>query len=165
MSPQPKSEEVGVKKVMVLPPKISIKAKVQDKNDDYIISQVEKPHDGFDKEKLIEIIDFYAITQEKLNRKSWAFTVKAGEPAIKHSDTIVFTLFNSTQELEFNKNKEEFTMFLRDKLNNQFVAIQTELKEKEETLQKTIDPNQKIDNMIKENPLLIELMKTFKLDF
>lgn len=150
--------------MVVLPPKISIKAKVHDKNDDYIISQIDKPHEEFDKEKLLVVIDEYAVSQQKLNKKSWAFTVKAGEPAIKGGDTIVFTLFNTTQEVEFNKNKEEFTQHLRDKLNNQFVMIQTELKEKEEMITKTIDPLQKFDNMVKENPLLEELRKTFELD-
>ncbi len=153
------------KKVNVVGPKISIKAKVHDKSqDDYIISQVEKPHDSFDKEKLIQIIEGYASEQEKLNRKSWAFTIKAGEPAIKQEDIIIFTLFNKTQEVEFNKNREEFTHYLRDKLNNQFVMIQTELKEKDDTVVKTIDPVQKFDNMVKENPLLIDLRNKFKLD-
>ena len=99
-----------------------------------------------------------------MNRRSWAFTVKAGEPTIKEGDTLVFTLFNKTQEVEFNKNKEEFTQYMRDKLNNQFIVIQSELKEKEETLIKTIDPLQKFDNMVKENPALLELKNTFKLD-
>jgi hypothetical protein len=150
--------------VVVLPPKISIKAKVVDKNEDYIISQTEKPHDVFDQEKLLQVIDGYASSQQKINKKSWAFTVKAGEPAIKNGDTVVFTLFNTTQEVEFNKNKEEFTQYLRDRLNNQFVTIQTELKEKEELIVKTIDPMQKFDNMVKENPLLEVLKNTFQLD-
>jgi hypothetical protein len=161
---KPKTEETVQKKVVVLPPKISIKAKVNDKTDDFIISQVDKPHDEFDKEKLISIIDEYAAAQQKLNKKSWAFTVKAGEPTIKNNDVIVFIIFNTTQEVEFNKNREEFTQHLRDKLNNQFVVIQTELKEKEEVVTKTIDPMQKFDNMVKENPLLLELKKTFSLD-
>lgn len=159
-----KTEEQIQKKVVVLPPKISIKAKANDKAEDFIISQVEKPRDEFDKEKLLIIIDEYALAQQKLNKKSWAFTVKAGEPVIKGTDIIVFMLFNTTQEVEFNKNREEFTHHLRDKLNNQFVVIQTELKEKEEVITKTIDPMQKFDNMVKENPLLLELKKTFQLD-
>lgn len=157
-------EETVLKKPVVLPPKISIKAKNTEKTDDYIISQIEKPHDEFDKEKLLVIIDEYAAAQQKLNKKSWAFTVKAGEPAIKGTDVIVFTLFNKTQEVEFNKNREEFTQHLRDKLNNQFVFIQTELKEKEELIAKTINPMEKFDNMVKENPLLLELKNTFQLD-
>jgi len=161
---KPKAEETVQKKVVVLPPKISIKSKVNDKSEDFIISQVEKPRDEFDKEKLLIIIDEYAISQQKLNKKSWAFTVKAGEPAIKANDTIVFIIFNTTQEVEFNKNREEFTQHLRDKLNNQFVVIQTELKEKEEVITKTINPMEKFDNMVKENPLLLELKKTFSLD-
>lgn len=152
------------KKVQVLPPKISIKAKAHEKSEDYIISQVEKPHEEFDKEKLIAIIEEYATSQIKLNRKSWAFTIKASEPTLKEHDVVVITLFNKTQEVEFNKNREEFTQYLRDKLNNQFVAIQTELKEKEETAAKTIDPNQKFENMLKENPLLKELREVFKLE-
>jgi len=90
--------------------------------------------------------------------------VKAGEPAIKGNDIIVFIIFNTTQEVEFNKNREEFTHYLREKLDNQFVVIQTELKEKDEVVTKTIDPMQKFDNMVKENPLLLELKKTFHLD-
>lgn len=159
-------EEIpAAKKLAVLPAKISIKAKNQHKNnDDHIISQVEKPRDEFNTDQLMLIINQYAIEQEKLNRKSWAFTIKAGQPAIKHHDHVIFTLFNKTQEVEFNKNREEFTQFLRDQLNNQFIIIETELKEKEELIAKTIDPLQKFDNMVKENPLLIDLRNTFNLD-
>lgn len=153
------------KKVAVMPAKISIKAKTHSKNnEEHIISQIEKPHDPFDDEKLLKVIETYAGEQEKLNRMSWAFTVKDGQPAIKHHDHVIFTLYNKTQEVEFNKNREEFTQFLRDQLNNQFIIIETELKEKEELVTKSIDPLQRFDNMVKENPLLIELRNTFNLD-
>lgn len=163
--PLPVVENQATKKVVVMPAKISIKAKSHSKNnDEHIISQVEKPHDSFDEDKLHSIIDTYAGVQEKLNRMSWAFTVKAGQPTIKHLDHVIFTLFNKTQEVEFNKNREEFTQYLRDHLNNQFIIIETELKEKEEIIAKSIDPVQRFDNMVKENPLLNELRNTFNLD-
>jgi hypothetical protein len=149
---------------VILPPKISIKAKVHGKQDDHIISQVEKPHDEFNHDILIPILEKYIVEQVRLNRKGWAYTVKPAESKIKEKDIIIFSIDNSAQQVEFNKNKEEFTQFLRDQLNNQFVTIQSEYKEKEETMMKTIDPLQKFDNMVKENPLLVDLKNTFKLD-
>ncbi len=150
--------------MQVVGPKISIKAKVNEKSaDDHIISQIEKPHELFDKELLKKTLEVYIGEQVKLNRKSWAYTIKPDDAVIKE-DTVIFMIDNSPQEIEFNKNKEEFTQYLRDKLNNQFIAIQTEKREIEEMTAKTIDPVQKFENMVKENPVLLELKNTFHLD-
>jgi hypothetical protein len=159
-----KTADAEPKKVKILPPKISIKAKQQDKHDDFIISQVEKARNAFDKETLKPVLEQYISEQLKLNRKSWAYTLKPDEIVIKDPEIIVFAINNKAQEVEFNKNREDFTHYLRKLLNNEYITITSELKELENVIVKTIDPNEKFNNMVQENPVMLELKNTFNLE-
>jgi len=161
---QVKKADAEPQKIKILPPKISIKGKQNDKPDDYIISQVEKPRNLFDKEILKPVLEKYVLDQLKLNRKSWAYTIKPDEAIIKENELIVFAINNKAQEVEFNKNREDFTQYLRDQLNNQYISIVSELKEKEAVLIKTIDPFEKFNHMADENPVINELKNTFNLE-
>lgn len=148
----------------ILPPKISIKAKHHEKKDEFIISQVERPRTEFSLETLKPVLEKYISEQLKLNRKSWAYTIKPEEAAIKDQELIVFAINNKAQEVEFNKNKEDFTQYIRDLLNNQYITITSELKEVESVVVKTIDPYEKFNNMVNENPVMQELKNTFNLE-
>ena len=161
---QVKTVDSEPKKVKILPPKISIKAKLTDKHEDFIISQIEKARTAFDKETLKPVLEQYIAEQLKLNRKSWAYTLKPDEIVIKESEMIVFAINNKAQEVEFNKNREDFTQYLRTLLNNEYITITSELKELENIIVKTIDPNEKFNNMVQENPVMLELKDRFNLE-
>jgi hypothetical protein len=110
------------------------------------------------------VLEKYIADQLKLNKKSWAYTLKPDEVILKENDTIVFSINNSAQEVEFNKNREDFTQYLRDQLNNQYISIVAELREKETVVVKTIDPYEKFNNMVQENAAMLELKNTFNLE-
>lgn len=110
------------------------------------------------------VLDQYIAEQLKLNRKSWAYTLKPDEITIKDPEVIVFAINNKAQEVEFNKNREDFTNYLRKLLNNEYITIVSELKEMENVVVKTIDANEKFNNMVQENPVMLELKNTFNLE-
>jgi hypothetical protein len=110
------------------------------------------------------VLEKYIAEQLKQNRKSWAYTIKPDEVSVRETDLIVFAITNKAQEVEFNKNREDFTQYIRDLLNNQYITITSELKELETVIVKTIDPYEKFNNMVQENPVLQDLKNTFNLE-
>lgn len=99
-----------------------------------------------------------------MKKVSWAYTVSTSKISHLSQDEILFTLYNKTQEVEFNKNREELVQFLREKLDNEFITIDTEMQEVEESAPKAFDPEERYGNMVKENPLLQKLKEKFDLD-
>jgi DNA polymerase III subunit gamma/tau len=85
-------------------------------------------------------------------------------PELKDNFQIVFNLSNPLQEDELQKIKFNLVNFLRQKLLNSKLDLNTSLKETKQT-QKFFNDKEKFEHMAQKNPNLVKFKQIFGLDF
>ena len=84
-------------------------------------------------------------------------------PVLADSFKIQFTLPNKLMQDQFKKGRPKLLKFLREKLNNYGISIESKVNE---TIEKKFayTPQEKYNKLKEMNPLLEKLRQTFELD-
>jgi DNA polymerase-3 subunit gamma/tau len=92
-------------------------------------------------------------------------TLKSHLPEIQEEYEILLILDNNDQKDEFQKDiKQDILVFLREKLKNNMILINTSVKTDDEQV-KLYTSEEKYEHMLKKNPDLGKLKQDFNLDF
>lgn len=79
------------------------------------------------------------------------------------NNTIILPLNNTLLIAQLNDYKEDLMQYIRAKLNNFSITLETKIVKEEET-QMLYTSQQKFDHLIKEHPMLEELKKRLGLE-
>ncbi len=93
-------------------------------------------------------------------------TLKSHLPEIQEEYEILLILDNNDQKDEFQKDiKQDILVFLREKLKNDMILINTSVKTDDDEQIKLYTSEEKYEHMLKKNPDLGKLKQDFNLDF
>ena len=122
-----------------------------------------KPRDPFQPEDLKKRWDEYAQNLQNKNRSSLASTMMTCKPELGEKFRLKVVLDNKVQQNELNQEKVEILTFLREKLNNYGIQIDTEVRV--EVQKKRYYTNrERFDRLVELNPKLQELRNRLNLD-
>lgn len=82
---------------------------------------------------------------------------------VKEDTRVIFPLSHKAQEIMLDEIRMEMTQFLRKKLRNRDLLIQTEIKVNENA-RKPFSAQEKFEQLAKENPDLLTFKNRFNLD-
>jgi DNA polymerase-3 subunit gamma/tau len=121
------------------------------------------PKDVFTQEVLQKLWKEYTNLLQQKGERSMASIIGTDVPILKENYKIEFTLPNKLMQDQFHKGRLKLMEFLREKLNNFSIAIDTKVNE---TVEKKFayTPQEKFNKMKEMNPLLEKLRQTFELD-
>ena len=121
------------------------------------------PKDVFTEKKLQELWKTYITILQKKGESSMASIVGTDVPVLADSFKIQFTLPNKLMQDQFKKGRPKLLKFLREKLNNYGISIESKVNE---TIEKKFayTPQEKYNKLKEMNPLLEKLRQTFELD-
>ena len=83
---------------------------------------------------------------------------------LSDSNNLTITLDNKVQEEVLMNEKTEIISFLRDKLNNDMISLQTEIKELEQHEVKAYTDEDKFKKMAEKQPVLLQMKDEFNLE-
>jgi DNA polymerase III subunit gamma/tau len=104
----------------------------------------------------------------KLNKPRLFNTLSSCAPKISENFTIKICLINDLQESIFNDVKSDFLDFLKNKLENDFITLVTEIEAKPEErplANRLYTDDDKFKFLCEQNPNLLIMKEVFKLDF
>ncbi|QOD61044.1 DNA polymerase III subunit gamma/tau [Polaribacter haliotis] len=121
------------------------------------------PKDIFTEKQLQGFWKEYTTFLIKKGERSMASIVGTDVPKLNDAFKISFTVPNKLMQDQFLKGRPKLLKFLREKLNNYGIDIQTILNE---TVEKKFayTPQEKYNKLKEKNPLLDKLRQTFELD-
>jgi DNA polymerase-3 subunit gamma/tau len=137
--------------------KATIKKKAVDENFD------QHPKDIFTEEVLQKIWKEYTVLLQKKGERSMASIIGTDAPIVGENFKIDFTLPNTLMQDQFHKGSPKLLKFLREKLNNYGISINTKVNEIVEK-KFAYTPQEKFYKLKEMNPLLEKLRQTFELD-
>ncbi len=121
-----------------------------------------KPRTPFTPEQLKATWDEYATIIKEQGKKSFHSTLTLTQPVLKEDFLVELTIANAVQEKDFDREKSDLVAFIRQKLNNYGIQLQTTLAEKVTVEHKT--PKEQFKEMAQSNPSLIKLYEQLDLD-
>lgn len=142
---------------------IALKKEAKEKNKPTIIVS-ELPQNPFKQKDLELLWKQYIETIKKDGKSNMASILFMNSPILSDNFQISFEVANEMNKSELIKEMEELLPYLRNHLNNQILSISIGISEniKEETI---FSSPEKYQHLLKINPVLDTLRKTFYLDF
>ena len=121
------------------------------------------PKDIFTEQQLQDLWKEYVAILQAKGERSMASIVGTDAPKLLEKFLVSFTLPNKLMQDQFLKGRTPITKFLREKLNNYGLSIETKVNE---TIEKKFayTPQEKFNKMKELNPLLEKLHRIFDLD-
>lgn len=101
------------------------------------------------------------ITQ---SNKRLASIMDIHRPQLKDNTVVYLQLKNVTQQKELNNEKSRIFGFLRRKLKNAYLSLETEVVNNEKTVTKAFTAAERAKLMADKNPTLLLLKNKFDLD-
>lgn len=126
--------------------------------------QTELPEDAFDESRLLEVWQQYAEQQSLDGNRQMFTTLTMNKPKLKDGFIVELIIHNQAQENLMLENKVSLVDFIRKKLNNYKVILNTVIEEQ------AVDPDQAFTNkeryqkMVEKNPDLDEMRKQLGLE-
>ncbi len=161
VAPKPKT----VPKPHPLPPLgISIKAKADKSKKECPTS--EKPTNEapecapLNQEEMLCAWEEFAESKEDFSRQ----TLEMANPIVKGESLIEVTLDNAFQQNKIEEIQPELLAFLRTELRNSSIILQIALTAKEQSDSRVFTAEDKLQDLLKENTALLNLMEALDLD-
>lgn len=141
----------------------SLKLKKQAREEkDLIESEKKKSSDIFNLNTLKDKIKKYSKKINDLGKKSLSSLLEMNEPTLEEN-SITFTLPSKISLIEFEKEREAFTIFLQKELNNYNIKVLSKIEEKKNG-DYFSSPTEKLTKLIEINPLVGKFKEDLKLD-
>ena len=141
----------------------SLKLKKQAREEkDLIESEKKKSSDIFNLNSLRDKIKKYSKKINDLGKKSLSSLLEMNEPTLEEN-SITFTLPSKISLIEFEKEREAFTIFLQKELNNYNIKVLSKVEEKKNGHYFS-SPTEKLTKLIEINPLVGKFKEDLKLD-
>ena len=141
----------------------SLKLKKQAREEkDLIESEKKKSSDIFNLNSLRDKIKKYSKKINDLGKKSLSSLLEMNEPTLEEN-SITFTLPSKISLIEFEKEREAFTIFLQKELNNYNIKVLSKVEEKKNG-DYFSSPAEKLTKLIEINPLVGKFKEDLKLD-
>jgi DNA polymerase-3 subunit gamma/tau len=141
----------------------SLKLKKQAREEkDLIESEKKKSSDIFNLNSLRDKIKKYSKKINDLGKKSLSSLLEMNEPTLEEN-SITFTLPSKISLIEFEKEREAFTIFLQKELNNYNIKVLSKVEEKKNG-DYFSSPTEKLTKLIEINPLVGKFKEDLKLD-
>ena len=141
----------------------SLKLKKQAREEkDLIESEKKKSSDIFNLNSLRDKIKKYSKKINDLGKKSLSSLLEMNEPTLEEN-SITFTLPSKISLIEFEKEREAFTIFLQKELNNYNIKVLSKVEEKKNG-DYFSSPSEKLAKLIEINPLVGRFKEDLKLD-
>lgn len=125
-------------------------------------SEADLPREPFTETDMRLMWDKFAKRLSDSGQKIMSTYMQINEPALKGT-TITLELPNEGSKVDFDNNKHDLLGYLRNKLNNHDVIIDTHVNEKTER-KYAFTPEEKYEKLKALNPAIELLRKTFDLD-
>ena len=124
-----------------------------------------KEKDAFTFEELMIHWNQFAKDADKKNRKTLFTALTKTQPVLKDDFMIIHTLDNKPLFDNFLKEKQDFLDFLKKKLNNYSITIQSKLEKNESSEVFLYTDKEKFKKFAEQHPELLYLKKKLHLDF
>ncbi|MFN4235428.1 MAG: DNA polymerase III subunit gamma/tau [Bacteroidia bacterium] len=135
----------------------------QDKKDEDKLLNTSGPATPFTVDELSKFILEYANSDKVTGKKSLELALKFKKPHLNEDFSVVITVENEVQRNALRADLTEFTLFLREKLNNYKIVTSIEVAEGD-TTKKSYTPRERFQKMAEKNPNLITLYNKLDLD-
>jgi DNA polymerase-3 subunit gamma/tau len=158
-----KSDNTAVKKKVKFSG-FSIKQTIQ-KQAEETEEEERKEKDAFTYEDLMIHWNQFAKDADKKNRKTLCTALTKTQPVLEDNFMIIHTLDNKPLYDNFNKEKQDFLDFLKKKLNNYSISIQSKLEKNESSEVFLYTDKEKFKKFAEQHPELLYLKEKLHLDF
>ncbi|MFN7013573.1 MAG: DNA polymerase III subunit gamma/tau [Bacteroidia bacterium] len=138
-------------------------AEKQEKKDEDKLLNTSGPVIPFTVEDLSKHIAAYANSDKVAGKKSLELALKYRKAKLNDDFLIVITVENEVQRNAIKAELSEFTLYLREKLNNYKIVTTIEVAEGD-TVKKNYTPRERFQKMAEKNPNLITLYNKLDLD-
>lgn len=138
-------------------------AEKQEKKDEDKLFNTSGPDTPFTVDELSKYILEYANSDKVAGKKSLELALKFKKPHLNEDFSVVITVENEVQRNALRADLTEFTLFLREKLNNYKIVTCIEVAEGD-TTKKNYTPRERFQKMAEKNPNLITLYNKLDLD-
>lgn len=138
-------------------------AEKQVKNDEDKLLNTSGPVKPFTEDDLQKHIAAYANSEKVVGKKSLELALKFRKAKLNDDFSIVITVENEVQRNAIRSELTEFTLYLREKLNNYKIVTTIEVAEGD-TVKKGYTPRERFQKMAEKNPNLITLYNKLDLD-
>jgi DNA polymerase-3 subunit gamma/tau len=138
-------------------------AEKQVKNDEDKLLNTSGPVTPFTEDELQKHIAAYANSEKVVGKKSLELALKFRKAKLNDDFSIVITVENEVQRNAIRAELTEFTLYLREKLNNYKIVTTIEVAEGD-TVKKGYTPRERFQKMAEKNPNLITLYNKLDLD-
>lgn len=138
-------------------------AEKQVKNDEDKLLNTSGPVTPFTEDDLQKHIAAYANSEKVLGKKSLELALKFRKAKLNDDFSIVITVENEVQRNAIRAELTEFTLYLREKLNNYKIVTTIEVADGD-TVKKGYTPKERFQKMAEKNPNLITLYNKLDLD-
>ena len=152
----------GIKNISALSISSLKLKKLAKEEKDFIEAKKKKSTDEFDMNDLKNKIDLYSKKINEMGKKSLSSIILINDPTIE-KNSITFTLPSKASLNEFEIEKENFTKFLRNELNNYEIKILSKIEEKKNQ-EYYSSPTEKLAKLVEINPLVGKFKDDLKLD-
>lgn len=154
------NEGVQKKTISINLDSLDQKKENEDRKEELIVKRKE----SFDQEKLNELIIELSQIKSKEGKHNLSSILVEKKILLSDSNNLTITLDNKVQEEVLMNEKTEIISFLRDKLNNDMISLQTEIKELEQHEVKAYTDEDKFKKMAEKQPVLLQMKDEFNLE-
>lgn len=138
-------------------------AEKQEKKDEDKLLNTLGPATPFTLEDLTKHIAAYANSDKVTGKKSLELALKFRPAQLKDDFSVLITVENEVQRNALRVELTEFTLYLREKLNNYKIVTTIEVAQGD-TTKKSYTPRERFQKMAEKNPNLITLYNKLDLD-
>lgn len=138
--------------------------KTLEKNEQQNEEIINTAKDAFTLDDLMPLWQTQAELAKKEGKKSYHASLTKNQPILKENFVIELIVNNRVQEETVHKEKPALLEFLKEKLNNYSIQINTIVVEQEKEVHLYTDKD-KFTELLKKNPDLLYLKEKFNLDF
>lgn len=138
-------------------------AEKQVKNDEDKLLNTSGPVTPFTEDDLQKHIAAYANSEKVVGKKSLELALKFRKAKLNDDFSIVITVENEVQRNAIRAELTEFTLYLREKLNNYKIVTTIDVADGD-TVKKGYTPRERFQKMAEKNPNLINLYNKLDLD-
>jgi len=145
--------------------KLSISSHLEEKESDdkkVVIDYSNMPKDSFTYEQMLKHWNDYADMLNKQGEQLLYLAMKREKPVLQ-DNTIICSLLNNSLVARFEAENVKLLQFIREKLNNFSINIDTPVTKLEEVKQ-VYTSRDRYDFMLEKNPLLKDFVVKLKLD-
>ncbi len=153
----------GIKKTLQSVKKTEDTPVVKEAEDGTAIPTGDIPKDTFTVEQLQDQWVSYAQLMKSNGKDSFFTTLTTSKPDVLPNGKITFTVSNSIQRLDFEREQQDLLEYLRKQLNNFTLLIDLKLAERDEVSSLYTDTD-KLKAMIKKNPALGTMVQKLNLE-